>query len=120
MAKEPGETSRISSRLAGLRGAFADMSDQSHHAGLSFLSDGGELAALIVAHDWETSPLGSPQSWSPALCATLGLILPARAEIVLFWGPDYVAFYNDAYAPTIGNKHPRALGRPACENWSEL
>ena len=96
------------------------MSDQSHDAGLSFLSDAGELAALIVAYDWETSPLGSPQSWSPALCATLGLILPARAEIVLFWGPDYVAFYNDAYAPTIGNKHPRALGRPACENWSEL
>jgi PAS domain S-box-containing protein len=48
------------------------------------------------------------------------MILPARAEIVLFWGPHFVAFYNDAYAPTIGNKHPRALGRPAHENWSEL
>jgi PAS domain S-box-containing protein len=48
------------------------------------------------------------------------MILPAQAEIVLFWGPDFVAFYNDAYAPTIGNKHPRALGRPARENWSEL
>jgi len=115
MAKEPSET-RISSRLADLRGAFADMSDQSHDAGWSFLRDGGEPAPLIVAYDWDTSPLGSLQSWSPALCATLGLILPARAEIVLFWGPDYVALYNEAYAPTIGNKHPRALGRPACEN----
>ena len=28
--------------------------------------------------------------------------------------------YNEAYAPTIGDKHPRAFGRPARENWGEL
>jgi hypothetical protein len=39
---------------------------------------------------------------------------------VLFWGPELVALYDDAYAPTIGDKHPRALGRPARENWAEL
>jgi PAS domain S-box-containing protein len=38
----------------------------------------------------------------------------------MFWGPQYVALYNDAYAPTIGDKHPAALGRPAQEFWSEL
>jgi two-component sensor histidine kinase len=47
-------------------------------------------------------------------------MLPAKAQIVLFWGPEFVALYNDAYAPTIGEKHPRALGRPARENWAEL
>jgi two-component sensor histidine kinase len=47
-------------------------------------------------------------------------MLPAKAQIVLFWGPEFVALYNDAYAPTIGDKHPRALGRPARENWEEL
>ena len=47
-------------------------------------------------------------------------MLPAMAQIVLFWGPDYIALYNDAYAPTIGDKHPRALGRPAREHWAEL
>src|SRR3569832_341294 len=96
------------------------MSPASRSADLSFLTGGGEMAALIRGHDWTKSPLGPPRKWSPSLRATLGLILPARAEIVLFWGPDFVAFYNDAYAPTIGNKHPRALGRPARENWSEL
>ena len=34
--------------------------------------------------------------------------------------PQYVALYNDAYAPGIGANHPRALGRPAIENWGEL
>jgi two-component sensor histidine kinase len=47
-------------------------------------------------------------------------MLPSKAQIVLFWGPNFVALYNDAYAPTIGDKHPRALGRPAQESWTEL
>ncbi|HVU20732.1 MAG TPA: PAS domain-containing protein, partial [Rhizomicrobium sp.] len=83
-------------------------------------ADGGELAALIQSYPWQTSPLGPTENWSPALCNTVGLMLPARAQIVLFWGPQYVALYNDAYARTIGEKHPRALGRPARENWAEL
>ncbi len=28
-------------------------------------------------------------------------------------------FYNDAYAPVLGRRHPDALGRPAPEVWSE-
>ena len=47
-------------------------------------------------------------------------MLPAQAQFVLFWGETYVALYNDAYAPTIGTKHPQALGRPAEDNWREL
>ncbi|WP_233475685.1 HWE histidine kinase domain-containing protein [Bradyrhizobium brasilense] len=47
-------------------------------------------------------------------------MLPAKAQIVLFWGAEFVALYNDAYSPTIGQKHPKALGRPARDNWAEL
>ncbi|WP_354669152.1 PAS domain S-box protein [Rhizobium sp. S163] len=35
-------------------------------------------------------------------------------------GPDFVALYNAPYAPSIGQRHPKAFGRPARENWSEL
>jgi len=78
------------------------------------------MRALFEAHDWSGSPLGLPEQWSQALRTTVGMMLPAMAQIVLFWGPDYVALYNDAYAPSIGDKHPRALGRPAQEHWTEL
>ncbi|MBS7700074.1 MULTISPECIES: PAS domain S-box protein [unclassified Chelatococcus] len=47
-------------------------------------------------------------------------MLPSASQIVLFLGEDFIAVYNDAYAPTIGNKHPSALGRPAREHWAEL
>jgi PAS domain S-box-containing protein len=88
------------------------------------LADGGadivpSVKDLIGTLD-DRSPVGPRARWSPALCAAMDMILPARAEIVMFWGPEYVALYNDAYAPTIGDKHPRAFGRPAAENWAEL
>jgi PAS domain S-box-containing protein len=78
------------------------------------------MARRICALDWSRSPLGPVETWSPALLNAVALLLPAQAQIVLFWGPEFVALYNDAYAPSIGDKHPRALGRPARENWSEL
>ncbi|WP_296742596.1 HWE histidine kinase domain-containing protein [Mesorhizobium sp.] len=79
-----------------------------------------EVAGLIRDYHWDECPLGPTGSWTPSLRTTVELMLAARAEIVLFCGPEFVALYNDAYAPTIGDKHPRALGRPARESWAEL
>jgi PAS domain S-box-containing protein len=79
----------------------------------------GELGRLTAAIGDE-SPLGPVSSWSNALAAAAGMMLPARAEIVMFWGPEFCALYNDAYAPTIGDKHPRALGQSAKIWWGEL
>jgi hypothetical protein len=85
-----------------------------------FPADEGETSALIRKLDWSKTSLGPISEWPGHLKAAISLMLPAQAQIVLFWGPEFIAFYNDAYAPTIGNKHPRALGRPAQENWAEL
>jgi len=80
----------------------------------------GEAAACIRALTGDGTPLGPSSQWSAALRTTIDLMLPSQAEIVLFWGPQFVAFYNDTYAPTIGAKHPGAMGRPAREHWAEL
>ena len=87
---------------------------------LGFTANGGKVGELLRNLDGSASPLGAPGDWSVALKTLMATILPVKAQIVLFWGPQYIALYNDAYAPSIGNKHPRALGRPAVENWSEL
>jgi PAS domain S-box-containing protein len=83
------------------------------------IADQGPLGALTARID-ATSPLGPVLGWSPTLVSTVRLMLSSKAEIVLFWGPHLCALYNDAYAPTIGDKHPRVLGRPAREGWAEL
>lgn len=80
----------------------------------------GEVASLVRQLDWPISELGPFAAWPDHLKMTMRLVLPAKSQIVIFWGPDYIALYNDAYAQTIGSKHPGAFGRPARENWAEL
>lgn len=98
------------------------MSEQAElsEGSVRFPSSESAMSTLIRTLDWSTSPLGASETWPPHLRATINFILPAQAQIVVFWGPELVALYNDAYAPTIGEKHPQALGRPARENWAEL
>ncbi|WP_159348173.1 PAS domain S-box protein [Roseomonas harenae] len=88
--------------------------------GLGFLHGAGQAGELIERLGAQNCPLGGPGGWSATLCCALGIALPSRAQIVLFWGEEYVALYNDALAATIGEKHPRAMGRPARETWPEL
>ncbi|MDF2490136.1 MAG: putative sensor/response regulator hybrid [Pseudomonas sp.] len=91
-----------------------------NHEQPGFLRHGGEVARLLCHQDPAATPLGAPREWPMALKTVMATLLPSKAQIVLFWGPDYLALYNDAYAPTIGAKHPHALGRPAIEHWHEL
>jgi PAS domain S-box-containing protein len=48
------------------------------------------------------------------------MILSAPLPMVLFWGPELVALYNDAYAFAIGDRHPAALGGRAAEKWAHI
>ena len=84
-----------------------------------FVGD-GEMARLMRAHDWASTSLGSPDSWPNALKVALRLLLTSRFEMWLGWGPDINFFYNDAYRPTLGVKHPRSLGMATKELWPEI
>ena len=72
------------------------------------------------SHDWASTPLGPVERWPQSLRSAVSILLPSKAQIVLFWGPELVTLYNDAYRPVFGAKHPRALGLPAREAWSEI
>jgi hypothetical protein len=87
---------------------------------LAFLRDGGEMGALIRAKDWAGTALGPPETWSPSLKMMVGLLLANRFPQLLWWGPDYLSIYNDAYRPVLGAKHPAALGQPFRDVWPEV
>lgn len=38
----------------------------------------------------------------------------------VWWGPELINIYNDAYAPMLGKRHPEALGKPARQAWAEI
>ncbi len=86
-----------------------------------FLAGGGEMGALMRAHDWSRSPLGPPRDWPDALRTAVSLCLNSHFPILLWWGPELVTLYNDAWCPAAGSrKHPRGLGRPGIESWPEV
>ncbi|MES2315979.1 MAG: ATP-binding protein [Pseudomonadota bacterium] len=71
--------------------------------------------------DWNASALGPPQGWPPLLKSTIRLILTSRHPMFLWWGPDLIQFYNDAYRQTMGpERHPGALGQPGRQCWEEI
>jgi len=83
-------------------------------------SSGQSVSMLLDTVNWSSSPLGPRAQWPACLHAAIDIMIPSQAQIVMFWGPEFVALYNDIYAPTIGDKHPHAFGRPAREYWTEL
>ena len=94
--------------------------DTRGHLADTVLTGGGELGALMRALDWSKTPLGPVQTWPQSLRSPLSMMLPSKAQIILFWGPEFVVFYNDAYRPVFGAKHPHALGLPGREAWQEI
>src|SRR5829696_6892870 len=92
----------------------------SRDTGPDFLAGGGEMGERMRAMDWSMTALGHVSDWPQSLRSAVSILLPSKAQIVLFWGPELVTLYNDAYRPVFGVKHPRVLGLPAREAWSEI
>jgi len=87
---------------------------------LPFLSGGGQMGAMMRAHDWSGSPLGHPRGWPQALRTTVGLMLNSKFPMFVAWGPELGFLYNDSYATILGEKHPQALGRRFHDIWREI
>jgi len=87
---------------------------------LMFLSGGGEVGAMMRAHDWSASPLGHPRDWPQALRTVVGLMLNSKFPMFVAWGPELAFLYNDSYRDVLGEKHPHALGRRFHDIWSEI
>lgn len=79
------------------------------------------MATLIRRYDWENSVLGNPDGWSLSLRTLLRMMLASRFPMLIFWGPDLITFYNDAFRPSLGNdgKHPSSLGQKGEQSWAE-
>ena len=79
------------------------------------------MGALMRAYDWSKTSLGAPGTWPAALKTSLRLLLTSRHPMFIWWGPELLQFYNDAYRETLGpERHPLALGQPGRECWQEI
>ncbi len=80
----------------------------------------GEMSGRIRACDWASTPLGPIGQWPQSLKTAVDLMLGSGHAMQLAWGPQKIVLYNDAYAPMLGERHPRALGIAFQEAWPEI
>ena len=82
----------------------------------------GEMAARCRAFDWASTALGPVSGWTQSLRTTVGIMLASRNPMFLFWGPELVQVYNDAYRPSLGDagRHPVALGMRGADFWTDI
>jgi len=80
------------------------------------------MGELTRAKDWAKTSVGPVETWPQSLRTTLGILLNSKFPMFLWWGPELVCFYNDAYRPSLGEngKHPFILGMKAEEAWPEI
>jgi len=89
--------------------------------GQDFLRGGGEMGALTRAFDWTKTPLGPPSRWPQSLKTAVRLLLTSQHPMFIWWGPELIQFYNDAYRQTMGpERHPSALGQRGHDCWAEI
>lgn len=87
---------------------------------LSFLECAGEMGALIKAFDWTKTPLGPPENWPENLRVSVSILLNSQFPMFVWWGPEMITIYNDAYRIILGDKHPNALGNSGPKVWAEI
>jgi signal transduction histidine kinase/CheY-like chemotaxis protein len=82
---------------------------------------GGNMGAMMRAHDWSNSPLGPEAQWPQSLRTSISIVLDSKFPMYIAWGRDYTQFYNDGYRPILGSsKHPQALGISTRETFAEI
>jgi hypothetical protein len=88
---------------------------------LPFLNNTGEIGELIISHDWTGTSIGEINKWPASLQITLYDVLHSAFPMFLFWGEEFLCFYNNAFRPSLGNegKHP-AIGKKAIVVWGEI
>src|SRR6202165_4326470 len=90
------------------------------HSGYECLAGGGGMGAYMRSLDWSQTPLGPVNKWPQSLRTSVSTCLNSRFAILIWWGPDLVMLYNDAYRDIIASKHPAALGHPGRQCWPEI
>jgi signal transduction histidine kinase/ActR/RegA family two-component response regulator len=81
----------------------------------------GVTGELFHSIDWFHHPLGLPAQWPAALKTTLNILFSSQCPMFIWWGPELIQFYNDAYLPSFGiGKHPQAMGQRGVDCWPEI
>ncbi|KAG8934136.1 hypothetical protein FRC02_010513 [Tulasnella sp. 418] len=79
-----------------------------------------EMKRMVENYPWHTTSLGPRSSWPASLNTSLSYVLNCPYKAALWWGPEMILFYNDAYAAMAGVKHPGTFAQKGSVAWAEI
>jgi signal transduction histidine kinase len=86
----------------------------------AFLQKGGRCGKLMRLMNWQRTPLGEPEKWSPGLKAVTSIALHSSLPMIIWWGDMSIMLYNDPALRILGPNHPEAMGRTALDVLPEV
>lgn len=69
---------------------------------------------------WENTPLGPIEYWPADLRTMSNMVMGSPHPAAMYWGPEHIAIYNEAYIEMAGKKHPKLMGQSYTEAWAEI
>jgi PAS domain S-box-containing protein len=78
------------------------------------------MAERIAAYDWASTSIGAPVHWSSTLQILVDTVMRSPYPMLIWWGPEFIQLYNDAYIALVGARHPQSLGQAASACWPEI
>ncbi|KAK4191891.1 putative signal transduction histidine-protein kinase [Podospora australis] len=75
---------------------------------------------FVRSVDWASTSLGPVEGWPSDLRIMANMVMGSPHPAALYWGPDYVALYNEAYISLAGKKHPNLMGARYRDAWPEI
>lgn len=116
-----GSPTKRAGRAGAPKGGHVPVEEHASAANAEgWLADGGEMGELIRSLDWSKSAIGPLDSWPQSLRTAVSICLNSRFPILIWWGPELVKIYNDAYRQVLGSKHPRSMGARGRDVWPEI
>ncbi len=85
----------------------------------SYIPGTSEMARRIRELDWQRHPLGPIEAWPCAIRAAVMTCLASRSPMQIWWSSRAFVFYNDAFIPWLGTRHPAALGQRAVDVFAD-
>jgi hypothetical protein len=70
--------------------------------------------------DWSKSWLGPLKNWDHTLRIYTRLLFADSRAACIWWGPHFVAIYNEAYMPLSAQAHPKLMGATFSEGYPDL
>lgn len=113
-------TFRSSTGMSSAPGSSADSGSESTLHTRDLGPGGPRMVELMETFPWETTPLGPRDQWDVCLRQAADFTLNSPYPAAIWWGPDLVMIYNDAYAVMSTTKHPRIFGQNGMDAWGEI